>query len=98
MLPLYKQFLESRGVTSNTTWLRSDNSEMYVILPEDEEETRALCEEFACTYSGSTETDPQYLRILRIAVESNRQGACVDVAFVPWLCGLIDQDRIKRIG
>lgn len=97
MLPLYKQALDARGVEANSTWLKVDNSEMYVVLPDDEEQTRALCEEFACVYTGR-DVEPQYLRVVRIAVDSKKAGANVDVMFVPYFCGQIDQGRITRIG
>lgn len=93
------QALASRGVTPNSTWLRSDNAEMYVVLPQDEDVIRELCAQYACSYTDVDATDdtPQWIRVIRLAVEG-RGAPSLDVMFVPWLCGKIDHGTIKKIG
>jgi accessory colonization factor AcfC len=98
MHPLYKQALEQRGVEPNTTWMKSDGSEMYVVMPDDEEEMHSLCEKHDLVYSFNERVEPMYVRVLRIAVGSKHEGANVDVMFAPYLCGQIDQGRLTRIG
>lgn len=96
----FREALRLRGVEPNTTWMRADGQEMLVVMPDDESAVRDMCAQFACDYKQDRQAkpdDPQWIRVLRLYL-SNRSGGTVDVYFVPFLCGQIDQGIIKRIG
>jgi hypothetical protein len=91
--------LRERGVVPNSTWIRSDGAEMLVVMPNDEEAIRDACDEFVCmyTYPGSIDEAPQWIRVVRMGV-GQRSHACVDIVYVPFMCGQIDAGVITRVG
>ncbi len=94
----FARALRDRAVLPNSTWLRSDNTEMLVVLPDDETAIRECLGTFECTYENVPKTDePGWIRIARLPVEG-RTHARMDMIFVPYLCGQIDKGIIKRIG
>lgn len=94
----FRRALLDRNVVPNSTWLRSDNSEMLVILPDDETAVRTLMEGFESTFDNVPNPDePGWIRVARLPVEG-RTHTRVDIMFVPYLCGQIDKGILARIG
>lgn len=90
--------LRDRNVVPNSTWLKSDNTEMFVVLPDDDTAIRKLLDSFDNSFDNVPNADePGWIRVARLPVEG-RTFARVDIMFVPYLCGQIDKGIIKRIG
>lgn len=99
-IPDYREALKARSVVPNSTWMRDGGSEMYVVLPEDDESVRELIESLGCSghFEGEN-VDPGlgWIRVARIRL-AGQEFAGVDVVFVPLFLGQIDKGIFKRIG
>lgn len=93
----FAQVLRVRGATANSTWLRSDNSELLIVLPDDETAIKALCDEFEYDYSPIGGDQPNWIRVARLSV-NGKSITRIDAMFVPYFCGLIDQGRLTKIS
>jgi len=94
----FARALRDRDAVPNSTWLRSDNSEMLVILPDDETAMRKFLGTFDSAFDNVPAADePGWIRVVRLPVEG-KTFTRVDIMFVPYLCGQIDKGIIKRIG
>lgn len=94
----FKEALRLRNVEPNSTWMRSDGYEMIVVMPDDDTAIQALCAQFACSYDQkSSADDPQWIKVIRLGLAKSSQ-ACIDIYFVPFMCGQIDKGILTRIG
>jgi hypothetical protein len=85
--------LASHNITPNSTWLRSDNVEMYVVLPQNEE----IKHDCLSNLDNSTDLAPQWIRVIKIILDGQSTSS-IDVLFIPWLCAKIDHGIFKKIG
>jgi len=93
----FTRALQDRGALPNSTWLRADNTEMLVVLPDDETAVRNLCQEFECEFDSASPLEVNWIRVIRMPVEGKSHSR-VDMLFVPYLCGQIDKGILTRIG
>ncbi len=99
----YREALRARDVVPNSTWMKKDNTEMYIVLPDDDDAVRLLMKDYAVESVFSNDPDckpadgPGWIRIARIRLD-NKQGANVDVVFIPAFLGHIDKGTYTRIG
>ena len=94
----FARVLQDRDVTPGSTWLRSDNTEMLVILPGEDTVIRKLLEKFESVHDNVPSADePGWVRVARLPV-NGKAFTRIDVVFVPYLCGQIDKGLLARIG
>ncbi len=98
----FREALKARGVVPNSTWIREGGSELYVVLPEDDESVKELIASLGCT--GQFENGEVgigvglgWIRVARMRIEG-KTFAGVDVVFVPLFLGQIDHGTFTRIG
>ncbi len=98
----FREALKARDVVPNSTWLREGGTEIYVVLPEDDDSVKELIVSLGC--SGQFEHGDVgvgvglgWIRVARMRLDS-RAFAGVDIVFVPLFLGQIDHGLFKRIG
>jgi len=96
----YRESLKTRDIVVNSTWLREDGTEMYVILSENDESCAALVESLGCSGMYETESVGESLSWIRIARMRiiGKPFAGVDIVFIPLFLGQVDKGMFKRIG
>jgi hypothetical protein len=92
----FREVLRVRNVEPNSTWIRADGKEMFIVMPDDETVMHEALKDFV---SGSTGDlyNPGWIRVIRLPVEG-KTFARTDIMFVPYLCGQIDKGILTRIG